>query len=470
MNVIWITADTFRQDHVHAYGKRPIHTPALDNLASKSMRFNRHYAAGFPTMPTRADHATGRWTMSFMGWEPLPDGIDTAAMLLGAEGTHTAAMVDTPFYLRAGMNYDRGYRTFLSFPGQIGGSESVDAREAWRYEADRNVAQTMVGAMRWLERHYKEDFFLYVDTWDPHEPWDAPNYYTELYMPDYDGEVVAPLYGRWQDSPQLTEKKVGKAHATYCGEITMVDAWIGRLLRQVEDMGLMDNTAIIFTSDHGFYFGEHGGRFGKMMVATLPDGSVPPAGIGGVIPGAATPTVFAGRRDAGWGLSPLYEEVSLIPLIIYVPGLPPGTYDGLTSAIDVMPTVLDIKGHTIPEWVQGISLLPKVNNPLSNGRQFTVTTMPFANPGDPVHAVDNIRRNLYSAPITTITANNWSLLYSVDEGLSELFNLSNDPGQNVNVITDNETIAKDLHKYLVAFMRDTNLPDHLIKPRLDLRI
>ena len=208
MNVIWITADTFRQDHVHAYGKRPIHTPALDNLASKSMRFTRHYAAGFPTMPTRAAHATGRWTMSFMGWEPLPDVIDTAAMLLSAEGTHTAAMVDTPFYLRAGMNYDRGYRTFHSFPGHIGGSESVDAREAWRYEADRNVAQTMVGAMRWLERHYKEDFFLYVDTWDPHEPWDAPNYYTELYMPDYDGEVVAPLYGRWQDSHQLTEKKV----------------------------------------------------------------------------------------------------------------------------------------------------------------------------------------------------------------------------------------------------------------------
>lgn len=468
MNVIWITADTFRQDHLRAYGKRPIHTPALDNLASKSMRFNRHYAAGFPTMPTRADHATGRWTMSFMGWEPLPNGVDTAATLLNAEGSHTAAMVDTPFYLRAGMNYDRGYQTFLSFAGQVGGAESIDAREAWRYEADRNVAQTMVGAMKWLERHYKEDFFLYVDTWDPHEPWDAPNYYTELYMPDYDGEVVPPFYGRWQDNPQLTEKKVEKAHATYCGEVTMVDAWIGRLLRQVEDMGLMENTAVIFTSDHGFYFGEHGGRFGKLTIATLADGSVPSAGIGGVIGGEVR---LPGRRlDAGWGLSPLYEEIALIPLIIYVPGSTPGTYDGLTSAIDVMPTVLDIKGHAIPDWVQGISLLPKVNDPSSTGRQFTVTTMPFANPGDPVHAVDNLRRNLYHAPITTITANNWSLLYSVDEGVSELFNLSDDPDQKVNVITDNETIAKDLHKYLIGFMRDTNLPDHLVKPRLDLRI
>ena len=72
MNVIWIVADTFRQDHLGAYGKKPILTPSLDALAAKSYLFTRHYAAGFPTMPTRADHALGRWTMSFMGWEPLP--------------------------------------------------------------------------------------------------------------------------------------------------------------------------------------------------------------------------------------------------------------------------------------------------------------------------------------------------------------------------------------------------------------
>ena len=93
MNVIWIVADTFRQDHVGAYGKRPIRTPSLDNLAAKGVRFNRHYAAGFPTMPTRADHATGRWTMSFMGWEPLPDNMDTAAVLLSNASAHTARTI-----------------------------------------------------------------------------------------------------------------------------------------------------------------------------------------------------------------------------------------------------------------------------------------------------------------------------------------------------------------------------------------
>ena len=74
MNVIWVVADTFRRDHVGAYGNPAIHTPSLDALAARSIRFDSHYSAGFPTMPTRADHQTGRWTMSFMGWQPLPTG------------------------------------------------------------------------------------------------------------------------------------------------------------------------------------------------------------------------------------------------------------------------------------------------------------------------------------------------------------------------------------------------------------
>ena len=135
-----------------------------------------------------------------------------------------------------------------------------------------------------------------------------------------------------------------------------------------------------------------------------------------------------------------------------------------------MPTVLDIKGQKIPAWVEGISLVPKVHDRSVPGRDFTVTTMPFANPGDPVHAVDNVRRNLYNAPVTTITSGDWSLLYSLDEGVSELYRLSGDPGQQKNVIASNEAVAKGLHEYLVAFMRDTHLPDHLLKPRLELRL
>lgn len=462
MNVIWIVADTFRQDHLGAYDKMDrIQTPALDALAGNAVRFDRHYAAGFPTMPTRADHATGRWTMSFMGWEPLPDDTMTLAQILAQKGVHTAAMVDTPFYLRGGMNYDKGFETFSMYTGQEGSvtrllkslhHESRDARESWRFESDRNVAQTVMRSMEWLQLHYKEEFFLYVDTWDPHEPWDAPDYYTELYWSGFDGEVIQPVYGPWHSVPGFTEQRVRKAHATYCGEVTMVDTWVGYLLRMVENMGLMENTAIIFTSDHGFYFGEHDSLFGKLSFASRADG-----------------TLFEPFQEgASWAFSPLYEEIALIPLIVYIPGVVPGSYPGLTSAIDVMPTVLEIMGHEVPDWVEGNSLLPNVRDRSTQGRDFTVTTVPFANPGDPVRSVDNIRRMLQEAPATTITTEEWSLIYGIGNGLSELYHLPSDPAQQKNVVGENTEIAREVHQRLVKFMRDTNLPEHLLKPRLDI--
>lgn len=464
MNVIWIVADTFRRDHLGAYGNGTIHTPSLDALAAKSTRFTQHYAAGFPTMPTRADHATGRWTMSFMGWQPLPEGVTTLAEILARNGMHTAASVDTPYYLRDGMNYDRGFQSFFMHRGQDTQwslhptpgyhHESQDVRAAWRYELDRNAPQTFTTAMQWLERHYKEDFFLYIDTWDPHEPWDAPAYYTELYMPDYDGEPILPLYGNWHDVQGFTEEMLRKGHALYCGEVTMVDTWIGYLLRRVENMGLLEKTVIVFTTDHGFYFGEHNGLFGKMNSTKRDDGTLVPYG----------------ENGAGWSHSPLYEELVHIPLLIFVPGAPPDTYNGVTSAIDVMPTILDALGHPIPSPVQGMSLLPRIRDASLPGRGYVISTIPFANPGDPVHSVDNLLRVLEAAPITTVTAGKWSLLYSPEEGRSELYDLETDVAQTTNLIYRQPETARELHRYLVQFMRETSVPEGLLAPRSELRI
>jgi arylsulfatase A-like enzyme len=435
----------------------------LDALAAKATRFNRHYAGGFPTMPTRADHATGRWTMSFMGWEPLPEDEVTLAQILAENGYHTAAAIDTPFYIRGEMNYDRGYQTFFFHPGQegsptrvqqVGNHESRDIRDRWRLEKDHNAPQTFANAMNWLETHYKEDFFLYIDTWDPHEPWEAPPYYSELYWPGYDGEIIQPIYGHWQDEPGFSAEKVKKANATYCGEITMVDTWIGYFLRRVENMGLMDKTAIIFTSDHGFYFGEHGGKFGKMSFDKREGGGL----------------YRFGDSDARWAHSPLYEELVRIPLLVYVPGVEPNVYDGMTSVVDVMPTVLDIAGVSSPGNVHGASLLPRMRDSSAAGREFTVSTIPFANPGDEVRSVDSIRRNLVNSQVTTITAGDWSLLYSTDEGMSELYNLANDPAQENNIISGNLGVAKEVHRYLLKFMRETGVSDHLLKPRQEFRL
>ena len=464
MNVIWIVSDTFRRDHVGAYGNRWIHTPSIDTLAAGAVRFDSHYSAGFPTMPTRADHQTGRWTMSFMGWQPLPTGVTTLAEILAGHGMHTAASVDTPYYLRDGMNYDRGFQSFFMNVGQDTlwslipepgyHHEALDVRAAWRSESDRNAPKTFMSAIQWLERHYKEDFFLYVDTWDPHEPWDAPSYYTELYLPEYDGELVLPLYGNWHDVPGYEEAQMRKGHATYCGEITMVDTWLGFLLKSVENMGLADKTVVIFTTDHGFYFGEHGGLFGKMSSDKYPDGTLRPYD----------------EPGSQWSYSPLFEEIVHLPLVIRSPGITPGAYGGLSSAVDVMPTVLDLLGLDIPAFVQGRSLAPALRDNSFLGREYVVSSLPFANPGDPVLSVDNFLRDLKDPPVTTVTSGEWSLLYSPAPGVSQLYNLNTDPQQLDNVIARHTDVAGDIHRLLVEFMRENEVPERLLQPRLELRL
>ena len=457
MNLIWIVSDTYRKDHLGCYGNSWMHTPALNALASKSVRFNRHYAADFPTMPARADFFTGRWTGSFMRWEAIPRGQRTIARWLTLAGFHTAAVVDNPFYLRNNMNYDLGFRSFIEVEGQEYWSRGVgdDTRAAWRAEQDRFAPQSFTRAMNWLERHYKENFFLYIDIWDPHEPWDAPNYYTELYMPDYDGEIVEPLYAHRKDVPGYTEEMVKKAHACYCGECTMVDTWTGYFLRKLENMRLMEKTAIVFTTDHGFCFGEHDGYFGKLCRAEP----------------SATPYWF----DTGdimmrsWTRSPLWEEIAAIPLFIYVPGIKPGEYNGLTSAVDLMPTVMDILGQQIPETVEGKSLLPAVKDPKVKGRDFTITTHPFANAHQIIHSVDGQERETEGAD-TTVTTADWSLLYYPVKGQSWLYHLPSDPGQEKNVINQRPEVARELHQHLVKFMYDTHLPAELREPRMKLEL
>ena len=453
MNVIWIVSDTLRRDAVGVYGNSRVITPAMDALAAKSVRFDKHYIGSFPTMPARVDHITGRWSVAFMSWEPLPKDLVTLPQLLAGQGINTAAVVDTPFYIRHGMNYDRGFISFEEIPGQLWKARDFDDGQAAgantsRLESDCFAPRTFTGAMQWLEQNYKNDFFLYVDTWDPHEPWIAPNYYTELYWPGYDGEVIGSLYGYWKESPNFTEEKVKKAHATYLGEVTMVDTWLGYFLRKVENMGLMDNTAIIFTSDHGYHFGEHG-LFGKMVF---------------------TKNQHTADRIGIWGRSPYYEEITRIPLLIYVPGVAPGSYNGMTSAIDLMPTVLELMKQEIPSNVEGSSLLPKMQEPSLPGYNHIFSSSSFVNAGDMDNSVDSVMRRAAHASMATVTTEEWTLLFDTEPGGSELYNLKDDPKQEKNVINQHTDVARELHGLFIRYLKDVGLSPVKLEPRLELKL
>ena len=459
MNVILIIADTVRLDAVGCYGNGQMRTPALDKLASKGVKFNRHYISSFPTMPARADFLTGRWTMSYMQWEPLRRDEITLAEIIAQGDFTTAAIVDTPFYLRDGMGYDRGFMTFHEIPGHYYVAkgrgrkrmDAVDVRPSIRMEMNCFAPQTFQKAIQWLELHYKDNFFLLIDTWDPHEPWDPPNYYVELYWPEYNGELFRPLYGYLKDSPDITPEYVEKAKKCYMGEMSMVDTWVGHLLTHAENMGLMENTAIIFTTDHGYYFNEHGGLYGKMVFAHGKE-------------------LDDERGEGAWARSPLYNEVTHVPLIIYAPGVKPGVYSGLTASIDIMPTILDLLGRPQPDRIQGHSLVPALHDLSTPGRDYVISSQPFINIGDSDLLVDHIKRKSIVNSMSTITTEKWSLLYDPEPGRSELYNLEEDPRELHNIISENKDVAKELHRIFVEFLKETRVPERLMKPRLNISI
>jgi arylsulfatase A-like enzyme len=458
-NVVVIVSDTFRRDHMGAYGNPVIHTPNLDGFARSGVVFDNHVISSFPTMPARADILTGTFSYTFMGWEPLPSHLPALPERLSRAGYLTLGIVDTPFFVRNGYGYDRGFDDIIWIRGQGDDTrphERSDNRSTWTSESDRLVARTITAAEEWLERHYKENFFLYIDTWDPHEPWDAPEYYTSLYLSDYGGQQLYPSYRKWE-AAGLSQDDVALAHATYCGEVTMVDFWIGRLLAKMDVLGLRENTLVFFTSDHGFYFGEHG-YFGKAewfhdAQATITEGTVAPAWL----PESWLLTV-------GW--SPLYQELTRVPLIVRGLGLVPGRRSALTTAPDLAPTILELTGIERPASMQGEPFLDVIGGVKNEHRPFVVSSWPlyFAE-GEITIAVDSRTRRISTYMPLTLTTRERSLILGGPAETPELYNLNNDPHEQTNAWDTHFGEGTDLIESAIAFLEQRGTPDEYLRPR-----
>jgi len=450
MNVVFIVSDTLRRDHLGCYGNEWIRTPCIDRLAAESVVFDGHYAASFPTMPGRADYYTGRWTFTYMRWQPLPADAVILPELLQKAGYTTLGVADTPFFDRRGYNYDRGFREFIRVPGQ-----AVDERarraSLRRYEEDCCACASMMEACRLLEHYRKEPFFLYIDTWDPHEPWNPPAWYVERYLPGYDGRLIAPCYARWQEQG-FTEEDMEVARASYAGEVSMVDRWVGHLLEKLEAMNLWDSTAVVLTTDHGFYFGEHGGLFGKLL------------GTGGTY-GAVEK---AAQVTQHWFRSPLYEEIVHIPLMLKVPGVSAARTGALTSAVDLMPTVLELAGVDAPDTVQGMSLLPATRQAGWRGREVTFSSLPLHNLDEATKVVDGFLRGVREYQPISITTEKWNLQYAAAGEPVELYDLQGDPAQSQNVAEANPDVVGRLHGEFLGLLDQCPVAEHHRKVRASL--
>jgi len=378
VNCIWITTDSFRQDHVHCY--RPegtlddsgtslqVSTPSLDRLAREGVLFDRMRAEALPTIPCRRGIFTGRrvfpWkdepfpkglTVRYPGWRPLRQEDVTLAEHLGEQGYVTAMVADTYHLMKPSMNFHRGFDSFHWVRGQefdhwrtaplppgvleahIKPDIPLDARrtrvlrqylqnlQEVTNEDDYPSARTFRWAIEWLERnHAHERFFLYIDTFDPHEPWLVPQRHLDLYDPDCDGPRL--IYGNPYRRSDLTAAEHRHLRARYAASCTMVDEWIGRLLDAVERLGLAGDTLIVLMSDHGKIIGEFG-RYGMPPECTGPALSPVPCFI------RHPAGENAGRRFRGW----LYN-IDLTATVLALLGVAPKPD---VEGADVWPAVSD---------------------------------------------------------------------------------------------------------------------------------
>jgi arylsulfatase A-like enzyme len=364
VNVVVVIVDSLRRDHVGAYGNSWIKTPNLDALAKESLLFTRSYPESIPTIPARRAIHTGVRTWPFRdwhpvsddgfkpyGWSPVPEDQTVLAEILSAEGINTNIVTDNLHLYRASYDFQRGFDTFDYIRGQerdqyrpmmsvsdtqvdkatVAGNEA-DMREKMRQylantryrktEEDWFAPQVFTGAGDYLE-YIKEaqPFFLLVDSFDPHEPWDPPRKYVDLYGdPDYSGRE--PTVPNYSEASWITEEELKRMRSLYAGEITMTNAWLGRFLQRMEELALMENTLLILLSDHGVCLGEHNDT-GKPYWALYPE---------------LTDTVFMMRHPQGKGAGK--------------------RSDYFASTHDVAPTILSMLGIERPKQMEGADLSP----------------------------------------------------------------------------------------------------------------
>jgi arylsulfatase A-like enzyme len=446
-NVVVICLDTLRRDHIGANGNTWIRTPSLDRFAREAAVFERAYIGSFPTIPCRTDLFTGRTTWPQRGWTPLPRDLPVLATLFSARGYTTALIADTYHLFRDGHQFDRGFHTWQWVRGQEGDrcipdlSRSITlpcAPEKLRNperirtvylpktaerqcEADYFAPQTMTTALRWLEcNRTVQPFLLWIDEFDPHEPWDPPQHYIDMYDSGYQGEqVISPLNG---PAGYLSPAELKQVQALYAGEVTMVDRWVGRVLDAIDDLGLRERTIVLVLSDHGHYLDYPGdqGRIGK------------PA--------------------------PLFEGVAHQNFMLRHPaGLGGGQlHSALVQPVDLLPTLLDLTGGTIPGFCEGSSLRGVLDGGTSN-RQVAISA-----PHRGVPTITSQDWSFIFVPPTSVGAarldgqTNELVRNGSAQWTSLLFDLRNDPLQQHDVLAGHHQEARDLYAAFAAFLHERN--------------
>ena len=357
MRTIFILFDSLNRHFLECYGSDLLHTPNFRRLSEKAVTFDQHHVGSLPCIPARRDLQTGKLSFMHRSWGPLEPFDQSVFDQLRTAGVYSHLITDHYHYFEEGAgNYHTKYSSFEFVRGQEGDKwqAPIDAPLAdWqaRYHADQfnektgslpfhymanrshleetgefpstqcfNAACTFLNANK-----AADDWFLQIETFDPHEPFFAPEDHRQKFQSDYQGKIRDwPPYGPHSGrSPENDEMK-----RNYMALMSHCDQQLGRILDLMDENRMWDDTMLVVSTDHGFLLGEH--------------------------------QWWAKNR------MPCYSEIARIPLLVYHPdhaNCAGERRSALTQTPDLAATFCEAHNAPVPAAATGISVLPLLQDP-----------------------------------------------------------------------------------------------------------
>ncbi len=439
-NIVFIIADDLGWKDVGYNGQTFYETPNIDQLASEGMIFDRFYPSAANCAPSRACIVTGMYAPRHHVY--LPNGIARGNVdkmrfkvpTRGEDSTYNTFRVnnnhvDPDFISLAELLKPKGYITArlgkwhigddnqgfdsLSSSGVFGDISNIGGEEG-RYYNDTAVAQRLTdAAITFIDKHQDQPFFVYLSHWEVHTPMSATKdriqYYQEK-LKDFEGEEFVP---------------------TYAAEVEQVDLSVGRVMDHLKELGIDENTLVIFTSDNG---------------------------------GLARLTNNAPLR-AGKGT--FYEGGIRVPFCVRWPEVVKAgsRTDYAAMGIDLMPTFAQLSGASLPSTqpVDGSSFLGVLKGEQQDRERDLFLHFPLYLEGSgekeqvlPVYGTENYFWR--AVPSTTLIRGNWKLIYYYEYETYELFNLKADLGETRNVASENPELVKDMLQAIDKWTEGTEAP------------
>lgn len=352
MKAIMVMFDSLNRHFLPNYGCKWTKMPNFERLGRKAITFDSFYGGSMPCMPARRELHTGRYNFLHTPWSPMQPFDDSIITRMKKHGIYTHICTDHFHYLEDGGScYLTKFDSHEIIRGQQGDPwkgkvkwpdfpETLSKRkggENWRHDwinreflTEENLmpqAKTFEAGLKFLEKNSNEDnWFLQIETFDPHEPFYTQNKYKELYSHEYCGKNLDwPDYGK----NEYGEDATNHVKYEYAALMSMCDNYLGKILDFMDKEDMWKDTLLIVNTDHGFMLGE--------------------------------------KEFMGKNIQPFYEEIIHTPFFIHDPRNPfPGERrKGLAQTIDIVPTLADFFNINPPDFMDGKNLVPIIKEDLS---------------------------------------------------------------------------------------------------------